>query len=344
MIIPNKIVFIENDKILKDIVKRGRDNYFIFTDGTEIKKNSISLKIKVPCIVCNEYDFITLYGSSPSSPLIKEHLCQTCNKTGENKHHTVNTKNLISAGNTGKVRTEKMREKSSIAGLEFNKTDEGKKLQQENSIRVTGENNPFYNKQHPPELMDHIVEKRTETIANRTEEEKRIVSENISKSQRKLMKEDPTKYRENKAKGGMAATKRMATWEMNSIEKIVNEELIKRSLDFKYAVVLGFKQFDFGNKKHRILLEVQGDYWHANPNLFGEKEGKRKINDIQLKKLNKDKLKYNWAIEHNFRIFYIWEEAINKKDFTVLDELKTLINYLDTISIVNNDDKSLPPA
>ena len=70
---------------------------------------------------------------------------------------------------------------------------------------------------------------------------------------------------------------------MNNIEKKVYEELEKRCLNMNFGVIFCHKQFDFGNKEHRILLEVQGDYWHGNPYLFNESgtNGKRMLNNIQ---------------------------------------------------------------
>ena len=44
--------------------------------------------------------------------------------------------------------------------------------------------------------------------------------------------------------------------QMNSIETIVNDELIRRNMNFKPSVILDHKQYDFGNKENRILLEV----------------------------------------------------------------------------------------
>lgn len=49
--------------------------------------------------------------------------------------------------------------------------------------------------------------------------------------------------------------------------------------------------------------------------------GKRKLNETQIKKIKKDKLKYEFAKNHNFNIIYIWEEEINNNDFSKLEVL-----------------------
>ena len=55
----------------------------------------------------------------------------------------------------------------------------------------------------------------------------------------------------------------------------------------KFSVILGYYQYDFGFKNNRILLEVQGDYWHGNPVLFNEdgSSNKRMLNEIQKNKI-----------------------------------------------------------
>lgn len=86
---------------------------------------------------------------------------------------------------------------------------------------------------------------------------------------------------------------------------------------------VGIYQYDFIIHEKRILIEVNGDYWHGNPNSFNinGSDGKRKLNDIQLKKMEKDKLKLEFATKHNFKIIYIWEEEINNNNFSKLEIL-----------------------
>jgi very-short-patch-repair endonuclease len=113
----------------------------------------------------------------------------------------------------------------------------------------------------------------------------------------------------------------------NKIESIVQTELNKRGLSFKFGIILGNKQFDFGNKKHKILIEVQGDYWHANPKLFGNGENKRPINEIQSIKIEKDKEKVIFCKKHGFILYEIWESDILNGNFAVLDEIQSSIKH-----------------
>lgn len=54
--------------------------------------------------------------------------------------------------------------------------------------------------------------------------------------------------------------------------------------------------------------------------------GKKKLNNIQKGKIEKDKIKKEFAEKHNFKIIYIWESEINNNDFSKLDELITDID------------------
>lgn len=189
------------------------------------------------------------------------------------------------------------------------------------SIAMSGQNNPFFGKTHNVDTQNIITKKGKNWRDGLSEEYLKSQSEKISKSQKKLQQNNPEEYKKKKAKGGKASMLvQMKTWKPNKIESIVENELNKRGLVFKFGVILGQKQFDFGNKKHKILIEVQGDYWHANPELYGY--GKRPINEIQSAKIEKDKNKEKFCKEKGFSLFYIWETQILNNDFSVLDEIK----------------------
>lgn len=107
-------------------------------------------------------------------------------------------------------------------------------------------------------------------------------------------------------------------------EILVEKELKKRKIKYEYSVIFCYKQFDFGvgPKKYKILLEVQGDYWRGNPEIYKE------LNDIQKANIEKDLYKKELAIKYKFKLFYIWEKDILNKDFSILDEVQEYINEI----------------
>jgi len=80
-------------------------------------------------------------------------------------------------------------------------------------------------------------------------------------------------------------------------------------------------QFDFIIGED-ILLEVQGDFWHANPKIYGG--SKKQLYPVQHKKIKLDIIKNAYAKEYGYKIFYIWEDEINRGDFSVIDQIESL--------------------
>lgn len=191
------------------------------------------------------------------------------------------------------------------------------------SSSCSGEKNGFYGKHHTEENIKKITEKREKWRKTMTEEQKKEFSQKISNGQKKLFDLDPNKYIQNRKKAAIASSKSNKKYKMNKIEKIVQKELEKRDLVFEYSIILGYKQFDFGNKEHKILLEVQGDYWHSNPILYGE--NKIKINDIQKMKIIQDKDKKIFAEKNDMKLFIIWETDIKNNNFIIIDQIERII-------------------
>lgn len=189
---------------------------------------------------------------------------------------------------------------------------------------ISGSSNPFYGKTHNQATIKLIQTKCKNWFSSLTDEQQSEYRTKIRESQRKLRNDDPAKYRELKAKGGKASMmSQMPNWVPNSIEKVVQSELANRGMAFEFGVVLNGHQFDFGNKSLRVLLEVQGDYWHGNPSIYGP--DKRPLNEIQTTKVAKDLIKEKFCVQHGFTLFKIWESDIKTKNFDVLDQMRKFI-------------------
>lgn len=100
----------------------------------------------------------------------------------------------------------------------------------------------------------------------------------------------------------------------NKIEKATEEFLIKHNVPIVYSFILEKYQYDFIVKDKNILIEVQGDYWHANPKIY--KKGP--IFKSQKEKVKNDKLKARLAKAKGYTILYIWESDIKQNNFTSL--------------------------
>ena len=166
------------------------------------------------------------------------------------------------------------------------------------SESLSGCKNPFYNKTHTDEVRKTISRKNKQYIQDHPEALERLKQQGI-------------KSIENQSKG-------LKT----SIEKIVEEELNKRNIKHKYSRILHRKyQYDFiiGDN---ILLEVMGDYWHGNPLIYGNENGRRKLSERQKFKIQRDEEKKMFAEKYGYKIYYIWEKDIKNKDFKILEKIK----------------------
>lgn len=100
-------------------------------------------------------------------------------------------------------------------------------------------------------------------------------------------------------------------------EKIVREYLQEIGLSFKQEAQIeanSFWLFDFHILNSNLLIEVQGDYWHCNPDIYP-----MPINPYQKWAKKKDFLKKDYANKKGYKILYLWENDI-KKNFLVLQE------------------------
>lgn len=96
----------------------------------------------------------------------------------------------------------------------------------------------------------------------------------------------------------------------SSLEVRIHKTLDELNLKYSKQVFIGNFNYDI-SLNDKILIEVQGDYWHSNPLYYNESDlmfdGKT-AGDIW----KKDEKKKNNAIKHNRYCYEIWESDMNK--------------------------------
>lgn len=94
-------------------------------------------------------------------------------------------------------------------------------------------------------------------------------------------------------------------------EKRVREFLESHSIDFKQEYRISKYHVDFYLPKYDIAIEVYGDYWHCNPDIFNNEV--KKIHKNQLGVHEYDK-KRNAFLETKIKkVYIIWENDINNR-------------------------------
>jgi very-short-patch-repair endonuclease len=76
--------------------------------------------------------------------------------------------------------------------------------------------------------------------------------------------------------------------------------------------------YDFKIKGKNIIIEVDGDFWHCNPN----SNFKIPVYETQKTNLKQDEIKNNWCIDNNFKLLRFWETDIKTKPEEVIKILK----------------------
>ena len=97
------------------------------------------------------------------------------------------------------------------------------------------------------------------------------------------------------------------------------EELLESlNINFKYQHQISSAIFDFLILDTKIIIEVDGNFHHCNPNTIH----KIPIHPIQIKTVGNDIRKNRIAEENSFKLLRFWESDINTKPEYVIEELK----------------------
>lgn len=102
-------------------------------------------------------------------------------------------------------------------------------------------------------------------------------------------------------------------------------QLILQLLNIKFSSRLYAKEikafYDFYIPDKNIVIEVDGDFWHCNPN---SKYSEPKY-ESQKKNLIRDKIKEQWLKDNGYKLLRFWEYDINNNTTEII---KTLIENL----------------
>lgn len=88
-------------------------------------------------------------------------------------------------------------------------------------------------------------------------------------------------------------------------QRIVND--ILKELNISYQNEKNYKYYSVDNylSDNNLIIEVMGDYFHANPTIY------TKINEMQKKDIARDKRKHTYINKYyNIEILYLWENDL----------------------------------
>lgn len=110
-------------------------------------------------------------------------------------------------------------------------------------------------------------------------------------------------------------------------EDFAREFLDKLGVEYVYqfeAKDIG-RFFDFYLPNSNLIIELDGDYWHGNPEIYKEEE----LKPHQKRAQRIDEYKTRWALLHSIPILRIWEHDVRKNPTMVMEKLKETLNIQD---------------
>jgi len=185
--------------------------------------------------------------------------------------------------------------------------------------RLFGEDNGFFGKTHSEETLTIIKEKNRIYQETMSVEERESISRKQRDGHRRRYEQDPESYIQGKRNGGKAAAAISGKYKMNKLERFFLDAVTASGINIEYSVILDRKQYDFGNKEKRVLIEINGDFWHGNPLIYPS------LSERQKAVQEKDRVKKEWAESKGFRVLSFWESEIRNQIDDVLSEVKNAI-------------------
>lgn len=156
-----------------------------------------------------------------------------------------------------------------------------------------------------PGQSPESVKKRMDTFSKMSKEEKRKNREKTELECIKRYGKTPVQIRRealNKCK-------------VTSIEKKISGILNRLGVKFiqKYTLPFenSYKEYDFFIDGKNILIEADGDFWHANPKYWLDET----LLEVQITNIKNDELKNSLAKNLGYTLLRFWETDINGENF-----------------------------
>lgn len=105
------------------------------------------------------------------------------------------------------------------------------------------------------------------------------------------------------------------TWPEREFKKLMKELGIK----ILPQKIVGGKIYDFYEPKTNTLFEIDGDYWHGNPEVFTEQNG------MQKRATKNDEYKNVLAKGLGYKIERVWESELKNNYNEVKQRIKRLM-------------------
>ena len=136
---------------------------------------------------------------------------------------------------------------------------------------------------------------------------KKSYSQMVKKAMARAKREaNPEAAKMNKKKKLESQAKKMSN-KMTAPERVFSNMMKELGIKCEPQRVLGNKIFDFYIPSKNMMIEVDGDYYHANPLIYESKD----LNKMQIRNVRNDKFKNVLAKGNGYSIERVWEYDLN---------------------------------
>ncbi len=102
-------------------------------------------------------------------------------------------------------------------------------------------------------------------------------------------------------------------------EALIMEQLDKNKIAYTFQYKVGKYITDYHITGTSTIVEVLGDYWHVNPEVYKVPKG------FQKYKIEKDKIRQKYIEDRGYKVINLWENDIVKDPTQIINTLKTEI-------------------
>ena len=156
-----------------------------------------------------------------------------------------------------------------------------------------------------PGQSPESIKRRAETVSKMSKEEKRKNREKTELECIKRYGKTPVQIRRE------ALNKCKVTSIEKKISNILNKIGVKYTQKYTLPFENSYKEYDFFIDGKNILIEADGDFWHANPKFWLDKP----LLDVQISNISNDELKNGLAKNLGYKLLRFWETDINGENF-----------------------------
>jgi len=224
---------------------------------------------------------------------------------------------------------------------ETNRTLKEKAEKLSQTMKEHRKNNPPWNKGLTKETSDIIAEMaKNHKGFKHTEETKEIIRQASIKHwkdesyREKVIANATIGIRKSYAGGKRKRPINKDTKPELAVEAVLKEMKIKYVK--QYPIYSSYPRtrttvrfYDFYLSKYNKIIEVHGDYWHANPNKYPDES---KLTDVQRQTIYNDSDKIKRALDENKRVYVIWEED-TKNEEVLYEKISKILHSTDQLAL-----------